>query len=128
MEPYLTEIGLQESTDYKRQLPIKAGREKRIYPDYALHYTEKQDYESAKILIEVKYHMKNNKDIEECFKQARSYANILESSVIILCDKNCLIIYKRNNGFDRNNYNKIYWEELKNPDIYNQLRKIIYLK
>ncbi|NHW59168.1 type I restriction endonuclease subunit R, partial [Escherichia coli] len=99
--------------DYVKQLSIRAGRGSRVYPDYALHYNDKKGYERARIIIEAKFYMKNNKEVEEAFLQARSYANILESSTIILCDKIGLIIYKRKGSFDRGNYKKIYWEELK---------------
>lgn len=76
----------------------------------------------AKVLIEAKLYMKNNQDIEEAFKQARSYANILESSIIVLCDKQCLIIYEKGQGFDRDNYKKYYWVEFENPDLFNELK------
>lgn len=66
--------------------------------------------------------MKNNQDIEEAFKQARSYANILESSVIVLCDKQCLIVYEKKESFDRDIYVKYYWVELENPDKFNELK------
>jgi hypothetical protein len=124
LEPLLMEIGLSLN-DYIRQLPIHAGRGSRIYPDYALFYDKTPGYEKAKILIEAKYNMKNNKDIEDSFKQARSYANILESEVIIICDMNFLIVYERNNGFDRNNYTKYFWKELENPDKFNNIKNKI---
>lgn len=119
LEPLLAELGIE----WVRQLPIRAGRGHRIFPDYALYMDSNK--ETAPIIIEAKYHMKNNKDIDECFSQARSYANILESSYIILCDKNCIFVYERSNGFDRNKYKKYYWDELKNPDTYNLLKKIM---
>lgn len=125
LEFYLKKIGLTETKDYVRQLPIKAGRGCRVYPDYALYYDNTKGYEKAKILIEAKLNMKNNKETEDCFKQARSYANILESSLIVLCDKKKLLFYKKKNSFDRNNYKKIYWEELKNPDTYNVFKKYL---
>lgn len=66
--------------------------------------------------------MKNNQEIEEAFLQARSYAHLLESSVIVLCDKVCLIVYEKRQSFDRDNYKKYYWGELENPDIFNELK------
>lgn len=125
LEYYLTEIGFEKDKDYIKQLPIRAGRGSAIYPDYAMHYDNTKGYETAKILIEAKYKMKNNAEIEEAFKQARSYANLLESSVIILCDKQMLLIYVKKESFDRNNYKKIYWEDLKNPDVFNDLKKVL---
>ncbi|RHJ83492.1 type I restriction endonuclease subunit R [Parabacteroides sp. AM08-6] len=122
LEYYLNKMGWYENKDFIRQLPIHAGRGHRVFPDYALHYDNKPDYERAKVLIEAKFHMKNNQEIEEAFKQARSYANILESSVIVLCDKQCLIVYERKESFDRDKYVKYHWGELENPDKFNELK------
>lgn len=122
LEPLLNSMGWFENKDFIRQLPIHAGRGHRVFPDYALHYTNKPDYECAKVLIEAKLYMKNNQEIEEAFKQARSYANILESSVIVLCDKTCLIVYEKADSFDRDRYTKYYWMDFENPDKFNELK------
>lgn len=122
LEPLLNSMGWYESKDFIRQLSIHAGRGHRIFPDYALHYNNKPDEETAKILIEAKFYMKNNQDIEVAFLQARSYACLLESSVIVLCDKACLIVYEKKDSFDRDRYRKYYWGELENPDIFNELK------
>lgn len=122
LEPLLNSMGWHENKDFIRQLPIHAGRGHRVFPDYALHYENKPDYEQAKVLLEAKFYMKNNQEIEEAFKQARSYANILESSVITLCDKQCLIVYEKKESFDRDRYKKYYWGELENPDVFNELK------
>lgn len=90
-------MGWYENKDFIRQLPIHAGRGHRIFPDYALHYENKPDEEKSKVLIEAKLYMKNNQEIEEAFLQARSYAQLLESSVIVLCDKYYLFVYERSN-------------------------------
>jgi cytidylate kinase len=111
-----------ENKDFIRQLPIHAGRGHRIFPDYALHYDNKPDEEKAKVLIEAKLYMKNNQEIEEAFLQARSYARLLSSSVIVLCDKNCLIVYERKDSFDRDRYKKYYWIDFENPDTFNELK------
>lgn len=128
LEPLLNSMGWHENKDFIRQLPIHAGRGHRVFPDYALHYDNTPDYERAKVLIETKFYMKNNQEIEEAFKQARSYANILESSAIVLCDKTCLIVYEKNETFDRNRYIKYYWGELENSDKFNQLKNNLNIK
>lgn len=122
LEPLLNSMGWYENKDFIRQLPIHAGRGHRIFPDYALHYDNKPDEEKAKVLIEAKLYMKNNQEIEAAFLQARSYACLLESSVIVLCDKQCLIIYEKRQSFDRDRYKKYYWIELENPDLFNELK------
>lgn len=128
LEPLLNSMGWYDNKDFIRQLPIQAGRGHRVFPDYALHYDNKPDEEKAKVLIEAKLHMKNNRETEDAFKQARSYANILESSIIVLCDKQCLIVYEKRQSFDRNNYKKYYWGEFENPDIFNELKNKLKYK
>ena len=122
LEPLLNSMGWYENKDFIRQLPIHAGRGHRIFPDYALHYDNKPDEEKAKVLIEAKFYMKNNQEIEDAFLQARSYACLLESAVIVLCDKQCLIVYEKKQSFDRDSYKKYYWGELENPDVFNELK------
>lgn len=122
LEPLLGSMGWHENKDFIRQLPIHAGRGHRVFPDYALHYDNRPDYEQAKVLIEAKFYMRNNQEIEEAFKQARSYANILESSVIGLCDKQCLIVYEKKDSFDWDRYTKYYWGEMEDPDKFNELK------
>lgn len=122
LEPLLNSMGWYEGKDFIRQLPIHAGRGHRIFPDYALHYDNKPEEEKAKVLIEAKLYMKTNQDLESTFLQARSYAQLLSSSVIVLCDKYCLIVYERKDSFDRSRYKKYYWSELENPDVFNELK------
>ena len=122
LEPLLNSMGWYEHKDYIRQLSIHAGRGHRVFPDYALHYDNKPDEEKAKVLIEAKYYMKNNQDVEVAFLQAFSYAKLLLSSVIVLCDKECILLYENKDGFSRSNYKKYYWEDMKNPDLYNELK------
>lgn len=122
LEPLLNSMGWYEYKNYIRQLPIHAGRGHRIFPDYALHYDNKPNDEKAQVLIEAKYHMKNNQEVEAAFLQAFSYAKLLMSSLIVLCDKECILVYDNKNGFSRSRYKKYYWEDMKNPDLYNELK------
>lgn len=128
LEPLLNSMGWFKNKDFICQLPIHAGRGHRIFPDYALHYDNKPNEEKTKVLIEAKLYMKNNQEIEEAFLQARSYACLLESSVIVLCDKQCLIIYEKKNSFDRDRYTKYYWNALENPDKFNELKNKLNYK
>lgn len=122
LEPLLNEMGWYEYKDYVRHLPIHAGRGHRIFPDYALHYENKPEEEKAKVLIEAKYYMKSNQEVESAFLQAFSYAKLLLSSVIVLCDKECILVYDNKDGFSRSRYKKYYWENMKDPDLYNELK------
>ena len=120
LEPLLNDMGFH---DYKRQLPVKAGRGHRIIADYVLHYSDKHDDECARVLIEAKYHMKNPQEREAAFLQARSYAKLLGSSVIVLCDKESLFVYEQ--VFDRQKYTSFRWSEMTEPDTFNKLKKLL---
>lgn len=125
LEPLLKQVGLVKEKDYIKQLPIKAGRGHRIYPDYVLFYDKIEDQEKAEILIEAKLHIKNSIDLHNAFTQARSYANLLEANKIILCDKTGLIIFEKTDSFDRNQYTRIYWNEFKDTQVLNMFQKLI---
>ncbi|WP_016775718.1 type I restriction enzyme HsdR N-terminal domain-containing protein [Anaerophaga thermohalophila] len=122
IEPLLKELGYN-SNDWIRQMPVRMGRGERYYPDYALLASVEKGYEKAKMLIESKLYIKTNKDLEETFKQARSYAVRLEASLLILCDKESIWIYEKEDGsFDRANYIKKFWGEINNPDNFNMIK------
>lgn len=123
--PLLSEFGLVAGKDYIRQLPIHAGRGSRIYPDFALYFCDSKIEPTAKILIEAKLHIKNNKERIEAFVQAKSYANLLQSHTLVLCDDTLLIVYPKKNGFDRNYYEEFHWSELTNPDRLSKLHNYL---
>ena len=120
--PLLHSMGM---TDYMRQVPLRAGRGERIYPDFALHCTKTDNGYIAKVLIEAKLSMRNKKEVYAAFQQANSYAHLMESPVIILCDKEMILVYTNENGFNRNRYKRFFWEDMENPDKFNELKRIL---
>lgn len=123
--PLLKKLNIEEGSGYIRQLPLKAGRGRRIFPDFAVYYSDKEDEESAHILIEAKYDIRNVNELDAAFRQARSYAHLLNSSVIILCDKNLLFIYKKDSStWSGHGCVQVSWGELADPDKYAEVAKI----
>ena len=120
--PLLDSMGI---TDYMRQVPLRAGRGGRIFPDFALYCTKTDNGYIAKVLIEAKLSMRNKKDAYYAFQQANSYAHLMESSVIVLCDKEMLLVYTNEIGFNRDRYKKFFWVEMGNPDSFNKFKQII---
>ncbi len=124
LEPLFEKLGFNAS-DWIRQLTVRMGRGERNYPDYSFFTSGEKGYEKSKMIIEAKFYIKTNKDLEETFRQAHSYAMRLEASTIMLCDKNSIWIYLKNaSGFDRTKYFKKYWKELENVDEFNKLKEI----
>ena len=125
VEPFLQKLNYSEK-DWLRQFSVRMGRGERNYPDYVFFAETNKGYEKAKMLLETKFVIKNNRDLEETFQQAHSYALRLESQKIVICDKDFIWIYSRkNDSFDRTKYLKFNWQEINNPDIYNQTKKLI---
>lgn len=126
--PMLEAMGWQKGVDYDDEVPFKAGRGSAKRPDFCLHLTGKGEYKEAKVVIECKYYMKNNKEVEANFKQGLSYAKWGNAQVLVLCDKEQILVYVRHNGsFDRNKFKKFYWGEVMggNSDKFNELKKIL---
>lgn len=122
--PLLSSMGLVDGDGYIRQLGIHVGRGHRVFPDFALHYNEKE--ETAHVIIEAKLYMKTRADVEAAFVQAKSYALQLQSKVIILCDKLRILVYlNRNGAFNMTNPIRFGWNEMNVPDRYNVIKKLL---
>lgn len=123
LEPTLNSIGLFEGRDFIRQVPIQSGRGTSIFPDYVIGYDGAKG--KCSVMIEAKYHMKSSREIADAFSQARSYALILQASTMVLCDKECMIIYQNKGGFDRNTGVRYYWGDMKNPDKFVEIKSLL---
>ncbi len=120
LEYYLDKMGLHEGTDYERQVPIQSGRGTAIYPDYVFGYNKIRC--TCSVMLEAKFLMRNNKDLLNAFSQARSYALIMQAETLILCDKECMIIYENKNGFDRSNGVRYYWGDFEKADVFQKVK------
>lgn len=93
--------------------------------DISLHpYGE--GLKKAKVLIEEKYWMKNEQEKKETFEQGLSYALLSESKVLVICDKAQIVVFQKQKDTFR--YEKgvtYYWDEMSNPDKFNELRKLL---
>jgi hypothetical protein len=124
IEPFLKKIGYTHN-DWIRQLPVRIGRGERVFPDYAF-LTHQRNKEKSFMLIESKYWIKNNRDLEDAFVQVRSYGLQLSANILLIADKNAIRIYERREGnFDRMKYLTKFWEELESPDEFRKIKKLI---
>ena len=118
----------EEQGDILNQVTLHLGRgnaEKKGRTDISLHpYGE--NMKKAKVVIEEKYWMKNEAEIAETFDQGVSYAKLQEASVCVLCDKCQIIVYpKQKDGFNIEKNIVFYWDEMSNPDKFNELKKLL---
>jgi len=73
LEPLLQRLGYEES-DWKRQFKLRMGRGDRVYPDYVICPNEERNNEFGHWIWEAKFSIANNKQLQEDFGQAKSYA------------------------------------------------------
>ena len=125
--PLLSKLGYEEQ-DYTRQLRLKAGRGMREIPDFVFFPHGLKHFENAPFIIEAKKEMRTIADRNDAFSQALSYARMLNSVLMGICDEERLIIYRVQSGTAdadspvfENHWAKINTE----ADTYLQLKKLI---
>lgn len=89
----LKELGYNE-TDWTRQLELKAGRSEKAIPDFVFFAKGQKHFESAPLVIEAKLDMSSVTEQQKAFRQALSYARMLRSKLMAICDKERIIVYK----------------------------------
>lgn len=128
--PCLLELGYKEE-DWSRQLKLKAGRSEKAIPDFVFFPTGERHAEVAPLVIEAKAANLLASDIErdKAYRQARSYAKMLESKTLAICDANRIIVYKRmkNGSFDYSapafeSHWSVIWGD---SEVFSKLNKLI---
>ena len=126
--PFLHDLGYVD-TDWNRQLRLKSGRkEEREIPDFVFFPHGERQFENAPLLIEAKWLMKSEKDRNDAYRQALSYARMLQAPIFGICDEERLIIYQQKNGTF--NYNsptfEAHWAQIAGDvETHNELMRLI---
>ena len=130
--PLLEEMGWKQNEDFKAEVEFPAGHsttghkmEKR--PDFCLHISGSGSQLTAKVVIEVKFWMKDVNEINDAFDQGVSYAKWGEAKVLVLCDKNQIRVYERDKKgkFDKDKRTRFLWEEMENLEKRNELKRML---
>lgn len=130
--PLLEEMGWKKDVDFKAEVEFPAGRgttghsmDKR--PDFCLHLTGTERDLGAKVVIEVKFNMRNNEEISANYDQGLSYAKWGNAQVLVLCDKNQIRVYERNNNgvFEEKKWKRFRWEEMESLEKFNELKRLL---
>lgn len=95
--PMLKRLGYEEN-DWTRQLSQKAGRGLKAIPDFVFFPKGEKHFASAPFVIEAKFDMSTAIELRNAFSQCLSYARMLRSSLMTVCDKERLIVYKVNDN------------------------------
>ena len=120
LEPFLLKLGYCEK-NWIRQMPLRMGRGERVYPDYALKANTKRGEESAEFIWEAKYKITNKKQLLEDFFQAKSYALRLNTNGFGLVAMEGIWLSLKKDSFMFDKIIKYSWEEVNNPDIFNNI-------
>ena len=122
--PMLQRLGYSE-TDWSRQLSQKAGRTEKAIPDFVFFPRGEKHFENAPMVIEAKLDMSLITEQQKAFSQGLSYARMLRSSLMGICDKERIIIYRvdkdgsadRNNPLYENHWKAIYSDEVEGAKL-----------
>ncbi|MBQ9337937.1 MAG: hypothetical protein IJS14_11650 [Lentisphaeria bacterium] len=123
LEPFLKQIGYRE-TEWKRQLPIRMGRGFRYYPDYAIHVGKNN--EAAEFIWEAKYRIPSQRQLQEDFLQAKSYALRLQCKGLGLVSQEGIWISSNETHFDFEKKRFSSWDELSDPDTFAEIKNVIW--
>ena len=102
--PILNRLGYSDN-DYTRQLSQKAGRGLKAIPDFVFLPQGEKHFASSPLVIEAKYDMSPMTERINAFSQCLSYARMLRSKLMAVCDKERLVVFSvdANGSADRNN-------------------------
>lgn len=126
--PVLERLGYT-SNDWTRQLVEKVGRKEKEIPDFVFFPFGEEHAENAPMVIEAKYDMSSSREREKAYQQARSYAKMLDASIMGICDKERLVLFVRNKNklFDYSNpVFEAHWASIYGDlEVASKLRKLI---
>ena len=128
MIPYLFKLGYTEQ-DWTRQLSLKAGRGLKAIPYFDFFAHGDKHMEAAPFVIEAKLDMSSMLERRKAFSQCQSYARLLRSQIMAICDKNRIVVYTVSNEGFANYENPIFeqhWAAVYSDSTFGpQLRKLI---
>ncbi len=126
--PFLMKIGYSES-DWTRQLSLKAGRQEKAIPDFVFFAKGEPHFEKAPFVIEAKLDMSSCTERQNAFNQCYSYARMLSSKLMAICDKERIVVYRLNKNGVAVYTNPIFerhWASVYSDEKFgSELRKII---
>ena len=124
VEPLLTRLGYEPS-HWMRQLPLRMGRGQYVYPDYALLARTRKGDEAAQLLVEAKRRIATQKQLEEAFVQAKSYALRLQSRAFLLAAIEGVWLFQQSDGFSLQAQQHFTWKGLEDADQFRKLAAVI---
>jgi len=125
IEPFLELIGYKPM-DWIRQMPVKMGRGERNYPDYCFGANPARGEETAKMILESKFGIKTQKELQDAYFQTKSYALRLQSEKFVIASKEGIWVFQPKKAvYKFDDYFHCNWLEMENPDILHKLQLMI---
>ncbi len=125
IEPLLERLGYTPD-DWIRQMPVRMGRGERVYPDYAFGAVQKRGEESAAMVLEAKFSISTNKELQEAYFQMKSYALRLQTKVAVLAAREGVWVFgRKRGGFELEHHTHYTWDDLTHPDVFHELSNLI---
>lgn len=122
VKPLIKKLGYLEE-DYVQQLYIEIGNHNHtVIPDFVLLPITTRGHKSAFAVIEAKYRIANQKQMEEVQIQARSYARLLNTKYALIASKERLYLYSSDDDFSKEIF-RATWAELNEADTFSYLLK-----
>ncbi len=124
IKPFLKKLGYTEK-EYTQQLHIHVGNNNfKLIPDFVVHPIVSVGHHSAEFIIEAKYTVESEKELEIYKTQARSYANQLKAKYSVVASKEGVWISSETDDFTRD-FLVFTWVELNNGDNFRQVLKFL---
>lgn len=124
IKPLIAQLGYSED-EYVQQLYMEIGNHNHaLIPDFVLLPNFAKGHQSAFALIEAKYSISSQRELEEVQIQARSYARQLTVKYAVIASKEKVRVYAKEDDFTQEVF-RASWEELNNADTFSVLLKQI---
>jgi hypothetical protein len=126
IKPLLKRLGYEG--DYEQQVRIKAGNQEEskewIIPDFLIHINRDLSNLRAFAVIEAKFAIAQDADLEKACIQIRSYARQVLARFAMIASKDFLWLYSAEDDFTEP-ISKLSWADTVNDDTFNALNQQI---
>ncbi|MCX7149623.1 MAG: type I restriction enzyme HsdR N-terminal domain-containing protein [Rhodocyclales bacterium] len=124
IEPLLQRLGYADQ-DWTRQLRLRMGRGDRVFPDYVIGADLTFGQERGALVVEAKYRIATQNDLQEAWIQGRSYALRLEAKWLVLAALEGVWLLSAGNGFRLDGAAPSRWSDLDKPEIFFPIERSI---
>lgn len=124
IKPFLKKLGYSEN-EFTQQLHIHVGNNNfKLIPDFVIHPNVSVGHHSAEFIIEAKYTVASERDLETYKMQARSYANQLKAKYSVVASKEGIWVSSETDDFTRD-FLVFNWLELNDSDNFQRVLKFL---